>query len=69
MDNNILDQSGEYIVITTKEPYVNVMSFTNINEDIVDMGIGTMYKKEFRYSLDGNIYSEYQESFNRTIRN
>jgi len=61
MDNNILDQSGEYIVITTKEPYVNVMSFTNINEDIVDMGIGTMYKKEFRYSLDGNIYSEYQE--------
>lgn len=58
---NTLKSSGEYVILSNSSPYSNVKLFTNIVESFTDSGIGTILKKEFRYSLDGDTYSEFQE--------
>lgn len=58
---NVLQSSGEYVVLSNKIPYENVSVFTGINENFTDTGAGTILKKEFRYSLEDQTYSEFQE--------
>ena len=53
--------AGEYCVLANKEPYCNVEKVTRIEECFQDTGSGTILKKEFRYSVDGSTYSEFQE--------
>lgn len=58
---NVLRSSGEYVVLSNTVPYKNVLVFTGIVENLVDVGVGTILKKEFRYSIDGETFSEFQE--------
>lgn len=58
---NILRSSGEYVVLSNAVPYERVSSFTGIVENLVDVGVGTILKREFRYSINGETFSEFQE--------
>lgn len=58
---NILYSSGEYLVLGNSQPYNDVVEITGIQENIADAGIGTIFKKEFRYSIDSVSFSEFQE--------
>lgn len=53
--------SGEYVVLANNEPYLNVKNITGVEECFKDSGVGTILKKEFRYSVDGTTFSEFQE--------
>jgi len=53
--------SGEYIILANSEPYQNVKKPTGVQEVFNDSGIGTILKKEFRYSVDSVTFSEFQE--------
>ena len=55
-----LYSSGEYIVLANSQPYINVQLVTAVKENIIDSGIGSILKKEFRYSLDSLTFSEFQ---------
>lgn len=56
-----LQTSGDYVVLAYSEPLENVKTFTSIDSSIVNSGVGTIIKKEFRYSFDEETYSEYIE--------
>lgn len=58
---NVLVSSGEYVVLSNSAPYTNVLVFTGIVEYFTDNGNGTILKKDYRYSLDGDTFSEFQE--------
>lgn len=53
--------SGEYVVLANNEPYLSVKEVTGVEECFKDSGVGTILKKEFRYSVDGTTFSEFQE--------
>lgn len=53
--------AGEYVVLSNKEAYCDVEKVTGIEECFKSMGVGTILKKEFRYSIDSDSYSEFQE--------
>jgi hypothetical protein len=56
-----LYSSGEYVILANSCPYTNVEKPTGVEETLKDSGIGTILKKEFRYSVDGDTFSEFQE--------
>lgn len=60
--NSTLYTSGEYVVLANTEPYLNVLKATGVQELFDDMGVGTILKKEFRYSVDSLTFSEFQET-------
>lgn len=53
--------AGEYVVLANNEPYLNVKEVTGVEECFKDSGVGTILKKEFRYSVDSTTFSEFQE--------
>lgn len=53
--------SGEYVILANTEPYLEVKKLTGVEECFQDNGIGTILKKEFRYSVDCETFSEFQE--------
>ena len=53
--------AGEYVVLANKEAYCNILQITSIDECFQDNGVGTILKKEFRYSIDNSTFSEFQE--------
>ena len=59
--NNTLYTSGEYIVLANSAPYIDVNKITGLEETLADAGIGTILKREFRYSIDSVTFSEFQE--------
>jgi hypothetical protein len=59
--SDTLYSSGEYLVLGNSKPYLNVLKATGVIEDIDDRGTGTIFKKEFRYSVDSVTFSEFQE--------
>jgi hypothetical protein len=67
--NNTLYSSGEYLVLANSLPYYNVQLITGIEEVITDSGVGTILKKEFRYSIDSVSFSEFQEMNSQTLAN
>lgn len=60
-DPNTLYTAGEYIVLSSTDSYNYVKEITKIDENYTDSGVGTILKKEFRYSFDGQTYSEFQD--------
>lgn len=60
--NSTLYTSGEYVVLANTEPYLDVLKATGVQELFDDMGVGTILKKEFRYSIDSLTFSEFQET-------
>jgi hypothetical protein len=56
-----LFSSGEYVILGNSQPYLNVLAITGVKETITDSGVGTIFKKEFRYSIDSTTFSEFQE--------
>jgi hypothetical protein len=65
---NVLYSSGEYLVLGNSQPYNDVVEITGIQENISDAGIGTIFKKEFRYSIDSVSFSEFQEMTLESLR-
>ena len=59
--SDTLYSSGEYLVLGNSKPYLNVLKPLSVIEDIQDNGTGTIFKKEFRYSVDSVTFSEFQE--------
>jgi len=59
--NSTLYTSGEYVILANSKPYLNVEKITGVQESLDDMGVGTILKKEFRYSVDSLTFSEFQE--------
>jgi hypothetical protein len=59
--------AGEYVVLANNEPYENVQKVTGIVECVTNAGVGTILKKEFRYSLDCTTFSEFQEINNENF--
>ena len=53
--------AGEYVVLANNEPYLSVQTVTGVEECFKDAGVGTILKKEFRYSIDSTTFSEFQE--------
>lgn len=53
--------AGEYVVLANSEAYCNILKITGVEECFQDNGVGTILKKEFRYSIDNLTYSEFQE--------
>jgi hypothetical protein len=53
--------AGEYVVLANSEAYCNVEKVTGVEECFQDSGVGTILKKEFRYSIDNTTFSEFQE--------
>jgi len=53
--------AGEYAVLANSEAYCNIRKITGVEECFQDNGVGTILKKEFRYSIDNLTYSEFQE--------
>jgi hypothetical protein len=53
--------AGEYAVLANSEAYCNIHKITGVEECFQDNGVGTILKKEFRYSIDNLTYSEFQE--------
>jgi hypothetical protein len=60
--NSTLYTSGEYVVLGNTQPYLDVLKATGVHELFDDMGVGTILKKEFRYSVDSLTFSEFQET-------
>jgi hypothetical protein len=56
-----LYKAGEYVVLANNDPYLNVQTITGVEECFADTGVGTILKKEFRYSTDSTTFSEFQE--------
>lgn len=65
---NTLYSSGEYLVLGNSQPYNGVVEITGIQENITDTGVGTIFKKEFRYSIDSLSFSEFQEMTLESLR-
>jgi len=65
---NVLYTSGEYLVLANSQPYVDVQEITGVDEIISDAGVGTILKKEFRYSIDSVSFSEFQEMTTETLQ-
>lgn len=59
MSETKLYSAGDYVILATKEPYVNANSFTGIVEDVINEGVGTIFQKQFRYSPDNETFSEF----------
>ena len=59
--DNVLRNTFDYIVLKNTTPYTDVEEFTGITENFVDSGVGTILKKEFRYSFDNDTFSEFTE--------
>lgn len=53
--------AGEYVVLANSEAYCNVQKVTGVEECFQDNGVGTILKKEFRYSIDKSTFAEFQE--------
>ncbi len=61
ISDSTLRSAGEYVILAQNDPYEYVENFTQILETISDTGTGTILKKEFRYSIDFNAFSEFEE--------
>jgi hypothetical protein len=59
--SSTLYASGEYLILGNSKPYLNVQNPKGVIEHIQDSGSGTIFKKEFRYSVDSSSFSEFQE--------
>lgn len=57
----LLYTAGDYVILSYPSPIVNAETFTEIVESIQNQGTGTIFKKEFRYSYDGETFSEYSD--------
>ena len=58
---NTLLSSGEYLILANSQPFRDVQKILRIDETIMDSGVGTILKKEFRYSIDSTTFSEFQD--------
>jgi hypothetical protein len=67
--NSTLYTSGEYVILANANPYLNVQKITGVQEFFDDTGIGTILKKEFRYSIDSLTFSEFQEITQQNLEN
>jgi hypothetical protein len=65
---NVLYSAGEYLVLANSLAYKNVSVVTGVQETISDSGVGTILKKEFRYSIDSTTFSEFQELTSENLR-
>lgn len=65
--SNTLFTAGEYVVLANEKPYRDVLSITGITETVADSGVGTIMKKEFRYSTDSQTFSEFAELTNAAL--
>jgi hypothetical protein len=58
---DFLYRAGDYVILAYTSPLENAKSITSLNEDIENKGIGTILRKEFRYSFDNETFSEFIE--------
>lgn len=65
---NTLFTSGEYVVLANSKAYKDVQEITGLDEAISDSGVGTILKKEFRYSTDSVSFSEFQETTTESLK-
>jgi len=59
--SNTLYTAGEYLVLANTDPYLCILEATGVDECFINNGVGTILKKEFRYSTDNITFSEFQE--------
>ena len=64
---NTLFTSGEYLVLANTDPYSYVQSINGFTETITGSMLGTIIKKEFRYSTDSVTFSEFQDLTNEAL--
>lgn len=58
---------GEYVVLSSKTAYKNVLKFTGYQESIGIRGGGTILRRDVRYSFDNDTFSEFVDLTNDNL--